>query len=101
MRDRISFHEILVEALGSRNVYFNPPETLKLKYPCIVYSAPADNVKRADNQIYNRMMQYNVTVIDKDPDSEISSRVAELDYCKFTRSFVSANMYHFAYRIYY
>ena len=38
MDRRLQLHEELCSVLGSRNVYFQPPETIKLTYPCIIYS---------------------------------------------------------------
>ena len=38
LNDRLALHELLCEKLGSRNVYFQPPESIKMKYPAIVYS---------------------------------------------------------------
>ena len=37
MKTRYELHEFLCEILGSRNVYFQPPESVKMKYPAIVY----------------------------------------------------------------
>ena len=34
---RNDLQKLLVEVLGSKNVYFQPPESVKMKYPAIVY----------------------------------------------------------------
>ena len=34
---RLELHALLVELLGSTNVYYEPPETLKMSYPAIRY----------------------------------------------------------------
>ena len=43
---RIQLHEKLCSILGSRNVYYDPPENVKMQFDCIVYSL------RQVNQVY-------------------------------------------------
>ena len=38
MRDRLDLHECLCKILNSNNVYFQPPENVRMNYPAIVYS---------------------------------------------------------------
>lgn len=98
---RYDFHEKLVDILGSRNVYFQPPESIKLNFPCIVYNRVGDASLRADDIRYKFRTQYSVTVIDKDPDSEIPEKLAEFPYTRFDRHFTSDNLNHDVYTIYY
>ena len=100
-KNREDLHEILCEILGSRNVYFQPPESLKLKYPCIVYERSYIRMIRADNDIYQANKEYTVTVIDEDPDSLIPDKMIALKYCAFDRHFVADNLNHDVFRIYY
>lgn len=37
-KSRIDFQHLLEEILGSPHVYFQPPATVKLEYPAIIYS---------------------------------------------------------------
>ena len=91
---REELHDLLVEVLGSSNVYYDPPENLKMKYPAIVYHR--NNIKNtfADNKPYKQTYSYSVTLIDKDPDSEILSRIAELPMCTYEQHFTSNGMNH-------
>ena len=57
--------------LGNRNVYFQPPETVKLKYPCIIYSRDIIRNLNANDKPYKINEGFSVTYIDKDPVSEI------------------------------
>ncbi len=93
-KSRLELHEILVGILGSRNVYFQPPESFKLQYPCIVYERNNILVEYADNTNYRNMKQYSVMVIDKDPDSTIPDKLMKLPYCQFNRHFVVDNLNH-------
>lgn len=99
--DRLLFHEELVNLLGSDHVYFQPPENLLMKYPAIVYSRTnIDNI-HADNLHYLQNRGYQVIVIDYDPDSEIVDRVAEFHKARFDRHYVSNNLNHDVFTIYY
>lgn len=87
-------HQMLVDILGSNNVYFQPPESFKLKYPCIIYRlAYIDNVY-ADNIPYLHKRRYSITVIDRDPESIIRDKITDLKTCSFERSFTSDDLYH-------
>ena len=101
MRSRLTLHEELCEVLGSRYVYFQPPEDLKMNYPCIVYERHGMNDTFADNDIYLKPCQYRITVIDDDPDSEIVDKISKFHNAKFIRHFVSANLNHDIFDIYY
>lgn len=101
MPSRLELHEILCGILGSRNVYFQPPESVKLQYPCVVYDLCAIDTKFADNRPYTRKKQYSVTVIDKNPDSELPDKIGALPMCRFDRQFPADNLNHYVYRMYF
>lgn len=101
MGSRLELHEILTRELGSRNVYYQPPETVKMVYPCIVYQREADFTNHADNRVYLRKRKYALTVIDKNPDSAIPDRIAELPLCTMERFYASENLNHYAFTIYF
>lgn len=91
---REELHEVFVNILGSRNVYFQPPESLKIKYPCIIYERSDIRTVKADNDDYLVRNRYTVTVIDADPDSKLPYEILKLRYCNFDRHFVSDNLNH-------
>lgn len=99
MRSRLELHVILTQIC--KNAYFQPPESVKLKYPCIVYEKADEQNLYADNLKYSGMTLYDITVIDKDPDSKIPNCVSGLKYCSFSRKFTSENLNHFVYRLYF
>lgn len=59
------------------------------------------DTKFADNIPYLRQKQYDLTVIDKDPDSMIVDKVGNLPRCTFDRSYIADNLYHWTFTIYY
>ena len=101
MNDRLKLHEILCEALGSRNVYFQPPSSIQMKYPAIVYSRSDINKKNANGNPYITILSYDVTLIDKNPDSPIVKSILEIPYCSYGRHYVSDNLNHDSFTIYY
>lgn len=100
-RDRDELQYILEDILGSTEVYFQPPATLKMHYPAIVYSLTDIDDFKADNIRYVHHKAYMVTVIDKDPDSVIADKVSDLELCKFDRAYASDHLNHFVFRIFY
>lgn len=101
MATRLSLQAKLEASLGSRNVYFQPPETVKLSYPCIIYELNKDRVDYSNDAIYKSKRQYTVMVIDRNPDSEIPDRIRNYPYCTFDRCYTADNLNHFVFTIYY
>lgn len=101
MASRLELHELLCDVLGSRNVYYQPPESIKMEYPAIVYSRNSIGNKFANDSIYKQLLAYAITVIDDDPDSEIVEKVSKLPMCSFDRHFTSDNLNHDTFTIYY
>ena len=85
----------------AQNVYFQPPETIKMKYPCIIYHLDDYYILHADNNPYQMQKRYLVTVVDKNPDSEIKDEVASLPMCSFSRHYTADNLNHDVFTIYY
>lgn len=98
---REELHEILCDILGSKNVYFQPPSTILMKYPCIVYKLSYVNTEYADDIPYRKKKRYDITIIDRDPDSEIPDKVSDLPFCAFDRNFTSDGLHHNVYRLYF
>jgi len=94
MPSRLELQTLLEELLGSRNVYFQPPESVKMNYPAIVYGLEDIKNTFANDRVYLSKRKYLITVIDEDPDSPIVGRVASLPSCRFNRHFESDNLNH-------
>jgi hypothetical protein len=82
-------------------VYFQPPSKDKMVYPCIVYDLDDVDTSHADNEPYTITDQYQVTVIDRNPDTLIRKAVEKLPRCSFNRKFVVDGLHHFVYKLYY
>lgn len=88
------------EILGSRNVYFQPPASVQMKYPAIVYSRRDIENRFANNSVYMQAHCYEVTVIDKNPDSKFVEKVSMLPHCRFDRHYKSDNLNHDVFILY-
>lgn len=100
MASRLELQIKLEEILGSKEVYFDPPESVKMTYPAIVYARSTVRTRFANNGAYKNDISYTITVIDPDPDGEIALRMAENFRCRYDRHFVVDNLHHDTYTLY-
>ena len=98
---RLELHDILLDCLGSGNVYFQPPVNKAISYPCIIYTRAKVDIKFANDKLYTSKVRYSVTAIDANPDSTIGERLLVLPFCSFDRHFVADKLNHDVYNIYY
>lgn len=101
MAPRLELQAKLEAVLGTSNVYFQPPASLTLSYPCIVYKRSGIKSLFGDNIPYFLAKEYTLTVIYKDPDSDLVDKVAQLPKCKLDRTFTNDNLYHAVFTINY
>lgn len=97
-RARLSL--ILHGILGSGEVYYEPPETVKMSYPAIVYSRSNFDGKNADNIRYMAFDKYEVTYIHKQPEDDVLERLLAFGSFFHNRSFTSDDLYHDVFTIY-
>lgn len=83
------------------NVYFQPPNGLKMKFPCIAYERDDEETSFADNTPYLRTTRYQVTVIDDDPDGVLREMIATLPLSQFERAFQSDDLNHDVYNVFF
>lgn len=100
-RGRLTLQEELETLLGSSNVYFQPPSSVRMSYPAIVYELSNIDNRYADNLVYKQSTAYQITVIDANPDSEIPYLVSRFPTSRFVRTFRVDNLNHWLFNIYY
>lgn len=104
---RLELHEIfckivnITEPDGDRHVYYNPPPSVKMKYPAIRYSRSNINNKYANNKVYGQRNEYEVTVIDRASDSDLVTAVSLLPNCSYSRGYKADNLNHDTFTIKY
>lgn len=107
MGNRLQLHNELIDVLGTAEeiesrVYFQPPASVRMKYPCIRYSRTGVDQTHANNKSYIATNQYEVVVIDLDPDSDIPDKVlARFPRCRLDRTYTADNLNHTVFTLYY
>lgn len=101
MASRLDLQNKLEELLESKNVYYQPPESLKMSYPAIRYSRDNIDKKVANNSTYLLINRYEIIVIDPKKDNPIIEKLLELPMCRFDRHYISDNLNHYAFTLYY
>lgn len=110
MNNRIEFHEELSKApglaeaktLNGKAVYFQPPSSVRMIFPCIIYDWDRARDFKANNYNYIFRKGYRVTVVDPNPDSEIPDWIMRnFRYASMDRPYVADNLHHFPITIYY
>jgi hypothetical protein len=99
MAPRLDLHQLLETFVD--NVYFQPPTNIRLEYPCIIYKRDYADTKFANDKPYNHMLRYMVTIIDRNPDSNIPDKVAAMPMSLFNRFYTADNLNHDVYNVYF
>lgn len=97
MAQRLDLHAILKAIVP--NVYFQPPASTTMKYPCIRYERTNIRSRSADNSPYLHVKEYTLTVIDENPDSTIPDAVSKLSRCTFDRAYKITGLNHDVFNI--
>jgi len=101
MDKRLQLQALLVSISGINNVYFQPPPSVQMEYPCIIYRRDYELTNHADDLPYKHRKRYLVTVIDRDPDSDIGDKIATLPLCVFDRFYTADNLNHDVYKLFF
>lgn len=101
MSSRSKLQTLLEEILESRQVYFQPPESLKMTYPAIRYNLDSFLDLHANDKIYYSKKRYTIILIDKNPDNVFVDKIKKIPYCVFNRQYTSDNLNHYVFTIYY
>jgi hypothetical protein len=98
---RLKLQEVLEEIQGSDAVYFQPPRNLQMEFPCTIYNVDGLDSEWADNLAYKQEIEYQVVVIQRDPDADTWLKVGRLPKSSFQRSEVVENLYHYYFSLYF
>lgn len=102
MASRLNLHEELCEILGTRNVYFQPPASVLMKYDAIRYNLSGKDIRRANNKMYTFVNRYDGIIITRDPDSDLPDKIiSHFDMCSFGSPYTADNLNHYPFTIYY
>lgn len=98
-RPRLELHDLLKQFVD--NVYYQPPTNIHLQYPCIVYARDGSSVDRANNELYRHAQRYQVTVIDRNPDTQLVGGIEALKFSTFEDSFAVDDLNHYVFTLFF
>ena len=92
----------LSDMFSPNKVYYAPPESIKLTYPCIIFFRDYIKLEKADNRNYSKFNRYQLTVIDRDEDNPIIEEILDKYVgASYDRHYVADNLYHDVISLYY
>ena len=101
MSNRLGFRAYLKRHVTVKNLYFQPPESEKLKYPCIIYSRDSSWDRWGDNGKYLKYKGYNIIYVSRTPDDSAVDALESLPFCSYSRHYVADNLNHDVFELYF
>lgn len=98
---RLDLQNKLEEILGATNVYYDPPANITRKYPAIIYTKSAMDIKYANNKAYMMTRCYQLTVVDKLPDCKAILKLLDVPRCGYDRHYISDGLHHDVLKLYF
>lgn len=99
---RLAFDAELRALLNTNNTYFEPPDNVRMKYPCVVYSRSGIYDLRADDLRYHNRQRFSAMTINTNPDTNWPQLILDhFPYSRFDRSYNADNLAHNVITIYY
>lgn len=106
LNNRLTVHQTLCNILGCASIgeecrcHFQPGSNVRLIYPAIVYRLYDIPANYADNMPYVITGTYQLTLIDRNPESEYVELIAALPKASFVRFYIADGLNHWIYNIY-
>ena len=101
MAPRLELQTLLEGVPGVVKAYFQAPPNSGMQYPCIIYAWDDVKTDFADNSPYMSSKRYQVTVIDRNPDSLIPGYIVKMPLSSTEQMFVKDNLHHFIFTLYF
>lgn len=77
------------------NVYYQPPSSKTLQYPCIVFSRENVDQTYANDKIYFLRQNWQIKCISTDSEWDVPKRLLEsMQFIEFDRTYPADNLYH-------
>lgn len=101
-RSREELSKILRRIQGNDNIYFQPPETIKMEYDAIDYSISNKHIKRADNRAYLTYNKYTLICISHKKENPVVQKlIEELPMCSYDRGYAQNNLWYDVLTVYF
>ena len=90
---RLQVQEQLEAISDELHVYFQPPPSVRLEYPAIIYKVNDYSQEFADDRLYKKDRSYLVTLVHYDPDNIIVEKLLwAFPKMRFDRTYTSDNL---------
>lgn len=91
-----------LRSLGIANVYFEPPQEIKMAFPCAVFHRGTISSRNANNRIYKMDDSYELQYICREPDPEMVHVILEsFQMIRHIRHFTADGLHHDQFKLYY
>ena len=92
-----------LESTNTGKVYFQPPSSVQLNYPCWVVERVGAFQPKANNKTYLFQASYKCMYMNRDePDPEVLRIIPQrYECCKYQNHYVADNVHHDVFLIYY
>lgn len=98
---RLEIQDRLEAISADLHVYYQPPASVRLTYPAIIYKVNDYSQNWADDNLYKKDRSYLLTLIHYDPDNDIVEKLLwAFPKLRFDRTYTSDNLYHYVYVLY-
>lgn len=102
MGSSLDLQVILEQIPGVEHVYFQPPESVRMEYPAIIYGHADYDKLSANNKAYKIDRRYSVTLVYNDFEMEEAvNALLALPYCSYDRHYVADQLHHDVFTLYY
>lgn len=101
MATRLELQTFLEGIQDGVAVYFQPPSNVSMVYPAIVYNRDIRAVSYADNGIHSQTHRYQITIIDRDPDSLLPDLVGDMSFSTRIRHYTHEGLHHDIFYVYF
>lgn len=101
VKNRLELQELLESINQNDFVYFQPPASIRMKYPAIRYQLSDIRNLHADNLPYRRAHLYDVIMITRDPEDSRIEEISKLPHCRFDRSYFADDLNHYVFTLFY
>lgn len=98
---KLPIQDYLENLANTQNVYFEPPESFKMIYPCIRFSLDGFDNTLANDDIFIQKRVYEIVVIDRHVKSDIVDRLSSTLGFRFIRKYTAENLHHTIFRLSY
>ena len=88
----------------TENVYYDPPTSIQMKFPCFRFTMNNTDSKYADNLSYLRTKRWAITFITRDVeelDDVINQMLIKFKYCTHETTFKADNLNHAVFNLYF